>query len=84
MVLLHVDTDVNFCQKIKQLVENNGFIYRNTSSYESAYNILVDSKIDVLVIRDRFGDEDCADMIKKIRLLEYPLSSVIVGGEDYD
>lgn len=84
MVLLHVDTDVNFCQKIKQLVENNGFIYRNTSSYESAYNILVDSKIDVLVIRDSFGDEDCSDMIKKIRLLEYPLSSVIVVGEDYD
>lgn len=84
MILLHVERDFNFCRRIKAIVERNGFIYINAFSYDEAYKIILKGEVDLLIVAESVDEKSCKDLIQNIKLLEYPLTSVIVISEEYD
>ena len=78
MRLLHIEEDELFSRKIKKIVEDNGFMYLSTKSYDEAIRIVSELDIDLLIISDFVQDKTCEDIIKEVRNSGKQLMPIIV------
>lgn len=78
MRLLHIEEDELFSRKIKKIVEDNGFMYLSTKSYDEAIRIVSELDIDLLIISDFVQDKTCEDIINEVRNSGKQLMPIIV------
>ncbi|WP_028828844.1 diguanylate cyclase [Proteocatella sphenisci] len=84
MRLLHIDNNEMFSKKIKKIVEDNDVVYISSDSYEKAYEIITDIKVDLLIIAEQIGDYSCKDFIEKLQLEKSTVTPVIVISDEQD
>lgn len=84
MRLLHIEEDELFSRKIKKIVEDNGFMYLNTESYDEAIKIITELDIKLLITSDSLGDNSCEYVIHKIRASKNQLLPIIVIADSPD
>lgn len=84
MRLLHIEKDELFSKQVKNIVEDNDFIYLNTDSYEKAYEMIVELDIDLIIMANHINDSFCDQLIERIKLSNRSLIPIIVISDSDD
>lgn len=84
MRLLHIEEDELFSRKIKKIVEDNGFMYLNTESYDEAIKIITELDIKLLITSESLRGNSCEYVINKIRNSKNQLLPIIVIADNPD
>lgn len=84
MRLLHIEEDELFSRKIKKIVEDNGFMYLNTESYDEAIKIITELDIKLLITSESLRGNSCEYVINKIRNSKNQLLPIIVISDNPD